>query len=306
MANFTHVTSENTECCILTLFVHNVCNFKCSYCNALHNSGSNKWPGDIAPYLELIRRLRESNSHIFVEILGGEPTYWPKFEEFLDRLAAPDVFFEFGTNASRPLSYWRAFRERPQFISLSWHAEEIDDDHFVAVAAELQGKASVHATLMTLPDSFNRAQKMFERLRGLDISVAPKLVRLNLGDERYFEYAPEQVKWITETNHNRRRALGIAWPMPERLHFDATPLSFMKVVHRRMNHFRGWTCSAGQRRLYVDLQGDIYRCTQREGVALGNIFGSYDLPRKPVVCSRQTCPCKFDALVEKWSPQWTR
>ena len=27
-----HITNENLDCAIITLFIHNVCNYNCSYC----------------------------------------------------------------------------------------------------------------------------------------------------------------------------------------------------------------------------------------------------------------------------------
>ena len=48
-----HITSENLDCAIITLFVHNVCNYACSYCNDYHRDGSHRWPTDWEPLLQI-------------------------------------------------------------------------------------------------------------------------------------------------------------------------------------------------------------------------------------------------------------
>ena len=75
-----HITNENLDCCIVTLFIHNVCNYSCSYCSDYHRDGTQRWPEDWEPYLDLIKRLKKRNKYLYVEVLGGEPTVWPKFQ----------------------------------------------------------------------------------------------------------------------------------------------------------------------------------------------------------------------------------
>jgi radical SAM protein with 4Fe4S-binding SPASM domain len=57
---------------------------------------------------------------------------------------------------------------------------------------------------------------------------------------------------------------------------------------------------AGLKRLFVDKTGDIYRCTQTVGGKIGNIFGEYEMPEKEIICNVTYCPCKLDAIIEKW------
>ena len=58
-----HITSENLDCCIVTLFVHNVCNYRCSYCDDYHRDGSDRWRDDWRPYFELIERIKTYMEH---------------------------------------------------------------------------------------------------------------------------------------------------------------------------------------------------------------------------------------------------
>ena len=297
-----HITSENLDCCIVTLFIHNVCNYSCSYCSDFHRDGSQRWPTDWAPYIKLIEELKERNKYLYVEVLGGEPTVWPKFQDFVDTISSDNVFVEYSTNASRTLRYWEKFRSQRAFVFLSWHYEEADDDHFYKVAEIMQHKASVSIPLMILPNNFERAKVLFERLKGLKVEITPKFVRKSIHGTEYFKYTDEQREWITSNNYFNMKDFGLDWTFPRNLHFDGEPMAFMKVLDKELHLFKGYTCTAGIKRLMVEPDGNILRCTKRVGGSLGNLLtGEYTLPDKPIVCDYTACPCKLDAIVEKWN-----
>jgi len=295
-----HITSENLDCCMVTIFIHNVCNYNCSYCSDYHRDGSYRWPQDWTPYLNLINDLKKKNKYLYVEILGGEPTVWPQFQEFIDTISAPDVFVEYGTNASRTLRYWEKFKSQNTFVFLSWHNEEANDDHFVEVAKIMQHKACVSIPLMIVPNTFERAKKLFDRLKELNVEITPKFVRTNIHGHSYFEYTQEQRDWITTNYHNKMKPFPIDWKFPQTLHFNGEPMKFMKVLDKGLHKFKGYTCTAGIKRISVEVDGNIRRCTKNVGGSLGNIHTGYTLPEDPIICDYAACPCKLDAVVEKW------
>lgn len=296
----THITNENLDCCIITLFLHNVCNYKCSYCSDYHRDGSYRWPDDWQAYSNLINRVKENNKNVYVEVLGGEPTLWPRFQEFVDYISSDNVFVEYATNASRTISYWNKFKTQNAFVFLSWHHEYADDDHFVNVAEIMQHKASVSVPLMVVPENFERAKILYERLKPLNIEVTPKFTRTSINGHAYFDYTDEQKEWIKGSSFNKMKPFGISWKIPQTLHFNGEPIRFMSVLDRQMHKFKGYTCTAGIKRLMVDPNGDIKRCTKKVGGIIGNIFKEYNLPSSPIVCTYEACPCKLDAVVEKW------
>jgi len=294
------ITNENLDCAVVTLFIHNVCNYNCSYCSDFHRDGSNRWPEDWQPYLDFLERVKQTNKYLYVEVLGGEPTVWPKFQEFVDTISDDRTFVEFGTNASRTLRYWESFKTRNAFVFLSWHYEEADDDHFFRVAEIMQDKASVSIPLMIVPDNFERAKALYERLKTLNVEITPKFTRTSIHGHSYFDYTDEQREWIQSNYFHRMRDFGIDWEIPRNLHFDGEKVKFMTVLDREMHRFEGYTCTAGLKRFMVDPNGDIKRCTKRVGGVIGNIFEDYELPVSPIVCNYTACPCKLDAIVEKW------
>lgn len=295
-----HITNENLDCCIVTLFIHNVCNYKCSYCNDYHRDGKYRWPTDWDPYINFINELKKKNKYLYIEILGGEPTIWPNFQEFIDVISDDNVFVEFATNASRTIRYWENFKTQKSFVFLSWHYEFTDDDHFYKVAEILQHKASVSIPLMIIPENFDRAKKLFHRLMNLNVECTPKFTRKTINGHIYFEYTEEQREWIKGNSFNKMKPFNISWKIPKTLYFDGIPIKFMQVLDKELHKFNGFTCTAGVKRLMIDPDGNIKRCTKNVGGSLGNIFTEYILPDNPIVCNYQACPCKLDAVVEKW------
>ena len=295
-----HITNENLDCCIATLFIHNVCNYSCSYCSDFHRDGSYRWPEDWTPYLNFINDLKQRNRYLYIEVLGGEPTVWPAFQDFVDTISDDNVFVEFSTNASRTLRYWEQFRTHRAFVFLSWHYEQTDDDHFYRVAEIMQHKASVSIPLMVVPDNYDRAVALYERLRGLNVEITPKFTRTSIHGHDYFEYTDTQRAWIQNNYYNKMRDFGLDWTVPRNLHFDGEQRKFMTVLDQGLHRFEGYTCTAGIKRFSVDPNGDIKRCTKRVGGVIGNLFTGYTLPEAPIVCNYAACPCKLDAILEKW------
>lgn len=297
-----HITNENSDCTIITMFIHNACNFRCSYCSELHNSGEHRWPQDWKPYLDLIEKQKQRTRYIHIEILGGEPTLWPEFHEFIESLSDENVFVEWGTNGSRTLRYWESFKEQRAFASFSWHSEHADDDHFYRAVEIMQHKASINCSLMVLPDNFGRAVALYDRLKELSVEVTPRFTRKSIHRPELFDYTDEQRAWITSSYSNRMRPFGIRWKIPQNLHFDGERIKFMNVVDQGLNRFLGFECKAGITRLYVEPNGRLKRCSKDVGGYLGNILtGEYILPDEPIRCTKEYCTCKLDAVIEKWA-----
>ena len=294
-----HVTNENLDCALVTLFVHNYCNYACSYCSPVHRSNSHRWPEDIGPFVDFLSNVRKQNKYTYMELLGGEPTIWPKFREFISTVSDQNTYIEFSTNASRSLRYWESFEGGPMYVMLSWHHEQCDDDHFVQVAKILQHKVSCGVAIMVTPENYDRAKLLTQRLEGLGIEILPRFVRKEIGSTVFLEYTREQRDWISNYRYLNMRPHDVSWELPINLHLDGKKIRFPQILHDGLHAFSGMSCLAGVRRFYVDVGGEIYRCSRRVGGSIGNIFNDYALPTQGIVCNQDLCPCKWDALTEK-------
>ena len=100
-------------------------------------------------------------------------------------------------------------------------------------------------------------------------------------------------------------------------------LSVDELIARGINKWQGWSCAAGAKNLYIDYDGNVWRCnsasSRRTGMLrqpipptddafaqhkgyLGNINEKYNLPTDWFRCAWDACPCGADVLVPKSKP----
>lgn len=97
-------------------------------------------------------------------------------------------------------------------------------------------------------------------------------------------------------------------------------LSVDELIARGHNKWHGWSCGAGAKNLYIDYDGNVWRCNtassqrvnmrgqsipptsdmfaQHKGY-LGNIHSTYNLPNDWFSCPWKACPCGADVLIPK-------
>ena len=112
------IINSNPDCGVMTFFIHNTCNFKCSYCSEEHYGGSHRWPEGQTwdNYLDLIDDMKEKNKYLYIELLGGEPTLWPKFHEFVEYISDENTFIEYETNRHFGNTYEGNLRKKKRGI----------------------------------------------------------------------------------------------------------------------------------------------------------------------------------------------
>ena len=74
----------------------------------------------------------------------------------------------------------------------------------------------------------------------------------------------------------------------------------------KLNQWKGWSCSAGLRTLYIDFDGNVWRATCGEGGWLGNINSATGImfletltSKIWVDCTKVTCSCGADMAISK-------
>ena len=98
--------------------ITDVCNYNCSYCNAIPVNGFHKKhfseseKNRLSAWKNVIKRLSVKAVGAFdIQILGGEPTLHPDFHVIIDNLCdnINCTEIEIYTNLSRPESFWKTY-----------------------------------------------------------------------------------------------------------------------------------------------------------------------------------------------------
>ena len=298
------IINQNPDCGIITIFIHNTCNFKCSYCSPEHYGGKNNWPQNWDNYLDLIDDLKEKNKYVYIEVSGGEPTLWPKFQQFVEHIVDDTTYIEFDTNGSRTNRYWESFKPMKNVAGhFSWHGEFVDDEHYLDVLEIMQDKVACTSILMMVPETFDRARRMYDRIvqRGMRVEIIPKYTREKIDRSGYFSYPPDQHEWISGRYYNNQVDNNGTFELPIDADVDGKRMKLSEMINQGLYKFEGWTCTAGQKRLFVNVDGEIYRCSKFVGGSLGNINNVWMLPNENVICdTSKDCTCKFDTVTTRW------
>jgi organic radical activating enzyme len=104
---------------------------------------------------------------------------------------------------------------------------------------------------------------------------------------------------------------------------DVESLSVDEVIAQNKHHFGSWICGAGIKNLYIDYDGNIWKCNsasanrardrnqridftsknmQLHKGYIGSIYEDFQLPTSWFVCPWKSCPCGADILIPKSLP----
>jgi len=303
----TKLTNNNPDCGVLSITLNDVCNFKCSYCSPIHNDGKYRWPDDNAfdTYLEIADEMLLKNKYLLVNLLGGEPTLWPRLVEFLRRLERDSIITQISTNASRTLRYWRDFPKiSGTEIFFSWHNEFIDDEHYLNVLEIMQDKVACLAAIQFTPETFDRAKKLYDIIvdKQLKVYASPKITRVNINSSDKMKFTEDQLNWLLENSYNYNNMISVqrSWEVPWKIYINGNE------INPKINYFdfREWKCQAGIKSIYIAADGSVQRCNSgaplfNKNENLGNINTMWYLPDTPYICDIDCCLCEIDVIIEK-------
>jgi hypothetical protein len=307
--------------------LHDLCNYRCAYCDESYWGGSHRWLkfDDVRRFLDQLVAINRRDLY-HISFTGGEPTLWPEFPRLCRYLKERRWEIGMTSNGSKPLSFWDEVKDDFNWISLSYHPQYAKDDHFLELIRLLSARAKVAVRLM-----MHRERRFWER----SFAFGETLRSLKGINSTYVEYVPLQENfgkdstpvvyepWQQEAFRGLRP---FAAQDPE---IPATPRKFAapdlwnyqvvyadgarelcrpnELVVQDLVDFEGWTCFAGVEMMFVDHTGEIYRGGCKIGGRIGRIGDeSFSFPSAPVVCTKNFCPCGTDIQTKKFSPESPR
>jgi len=303
-----HITNNRQGFLNVTWEVTSTCNYSCWYCGEAQHDGKYRWP-DLDVALRWWHSICDQRPSVHADLLGGEPTLWPDLSTFL-RDKPQNLTVEVSTNGSRTLRWWADVWPLMNGASISYHPSHADVDHIYDLCELLSADPSkiLHLSLMLDPDHLDALQSLYVRLlrSGMRMTCDSKQLTVrNARDQQSIEqtHRDQRVLEMIAGNRFYRSWRGGHPGAPTRSWLDGVEFKTADLKAQGRNRFRGWTCTAGQDRLFILADGTIYRAGCRQGGQISQLnstapidFGALGT----VVCGKDACWCGPEIRLEKW------
>lgn len=285
------------------------CNYACWYCDPKLHDGRYKWP-DLEIALDFFEHLSLKYNTIHVDMVGGEPTLWPGLTEFIER-KPKNVFVLVSTNGSRTIKWWERNWPFIEGTCISFHSDSANVDHIYNVVSTIVDKKYlqkyVQVNILAYDEKLDSCLDLYERLLA---SNYPVDCRIKAVDARYKKDdridRSRNDDRIKETIKNKQFYRGQGADKigkPTMLFVDDEPVSFQEMFlwkFDKVSNFKGWKCSAGKSRLYIEANGDIFRGSCKNDGVIGNMFIDTNLSANFTICKNNLCGCGDELILEKY------
>jgi organic radical activating enzyme len=280
--------------CTVSWEISNKCNYSCWYCPSRLHSGTSGWP-DFQKSLDFFNFLSQKNEYVYITMMGGEPTLWPKLTEFLQKLPK-NVFAEVTTNGSRTMAWWEKTKPYLDKVVFSFHANSAKEEHVFSVAKMLKiSGIETHVLLLFDPACEDRLYEFAKKLKKEEIEYQFKAIFPNFGP-KMIDYTEKQKETIIKDRFFLKSGEKIK---PKKIIINnSTTVTASEIVIENAHKFYGFSCMAGSKRLHISCDQEIFA-----GSCLSKKLGTLNEPNlanRPIICPKQSCHCLDDVIVTKW------
>lgn len=308
----------NNEALRIDFVIGNTCNFKCWYCWPGSNTGEYRW-GDFDVIIKHFSHLlshykKNGKTKFYLNLVGGEPTLWPKLGDFAREMTSQGCIISMDTNASRTLRWWNDNGKYFNRVILSCHHAESDIEHIKSVGDILyQNGCIVDASVLMDPNEWDKCVNIVDNLKTSKFDwgiLATQVVHETVN------YSQEQKEYIKE--HVRR--------MPDKDWFFRNVkhhISNLEVVYNDrskhrvgsnylringLNKFKGWICNLGVDSINIGPNGTISGGCLETLYREDFIFNFYDTnfiekfnPKiQSIICTKDICNCEPEINLKKY------
>jgi len=272
------------------------CNLDCAYCpDYIHDNHSTHT--DIEVLKRTVAVLNALEAPVRLSLTGGEPSVHPRIEELLEAINAAHniTWLNMTTNATRPAKWYADQQHIVDQYVFSLHFEK-DWERILnnILDYEMLRTNRVLVHIMAHHKHMESVKSAKYNFQIVDIPYVVRRIRWSEGNQDLFDdmrYQPDDLNWIKEAT---------ATADPNCIVDDAAHIHANDIIKLKMNNFKGWTCNAGLESLMINWDGEVYRATCRVGDSIGNIYSEdFNIPTKPIVCTRNWCTCEADIPLTK-------
>ena len=322
----------------------NTCNYSCEYCPSILHNGTSPWmPKET--YLKTVEKVCDYyKEHTYIhngeekvramhwELIGGEVTTIPDFEEILQRLYDYKASVTVYSNGSRTVRWWEEARNFLQGVVLTYHPLTMDKQHFKDVVDVLKGHVTVDISIAGISGQVKELYEFGEELREMfndnngrqsiyDVSIAVKTMYKKLlggynnydTQETWYDYTPEEIEIMQrpgvipnptppEDNIPSHVKGDPKYWSTEFKYEDGTVkyVQSHQIINEGLNKFAGMKCHLGSEGLNIDMHGEIISswCGAK---SFGNItqIKELELPTEHYNCPFEYCNNLNDISITK-------
>ena len=279
------------------------CNFRCSYC---YQNNYNSKCLDLNKCLDYIKAVQDKypNKEILLNLIGGEITLIKDIKQFILKLFDLNIKMQITTNGGVSNEWWDDIGYCIDALTISYHHEFHNEDSFFETCKHISTKIpyNLDVSLMITPDKFDTIYAFGERLGTIPkvIVHAKKLRKIN-GEVGFLDYTEEQKQKLLEKNTFKSKLAHQDFDPfgPQYIHVDGEKTHIRTFMEENKHQFEGWKCYSGIESFDIDSQGNISGASCGIGRSLGSIYGKYDFPTEPIICTKKFCFCLNDLVITK-------
>lgn len=306
---------------LINYAIHNVCNYKCWYCFPGSNEGNFRWPElklVTENIIHLIRYYQENagKNRFQFDILGGEPTLWPKLGEFVKILKTElgdCISIGITTNGSRSLNWWYNNIKYFDKVLISVHPNDADPYHILKVSDLIyEHNKIVDVTVLMDPEKWDRCRQMIDifkkskRRWSIQTSqVMHELVNYNDNQKKYLKNYMKRIPNLFWFFKNTRH-----YNYSTKLFFDNGKSKKVRknfLLINKLNSFQNWDCNIGVDNITLHFTGDIAGSCGENLYNLDYKFNLYNTEFKKVfkpvirstICNQLNCQCQHEYNTSK-------
>lgn len=307
------ITSNVPDAITVSWALTSNCNYACWYCHPTFHDNKNGFP-DYDKAIEFVKTLKQQHpSLIFIELIGGEPSLWPRLIDFCIEVSnLGNIFLQIGTNLSRTPRYWKDFTkqnlENNVLLEVSHHAELSDDDIFIENLRILSQKHYVNVSFMLDIEHCEKSINLFNKIKKENIKISGRFKPLRSIDghndgnfaQKYTDYHYNIIKNLKLNLSN-----DINVPeLPDKIFYIdnniKTNVDLPSLIVDKKNSYLGWKCAAGSKRFVIESNGNIMPCGFVHK-SLGNINqGNFKILNDYITCTINYCNCLYDVNTHKF------
>lgn len=285
--------------------IFNICNYHCSYCYMQDKPQDwmkiAKWDKQ----LKIIDTISKSKKPLVISLVGGEPTLFHKFNEFIDllynalELNKQKNELVIISNNTYPNKLLKIDKNKAKNIklNLSYHSEEVDDDIFFNNLNNLIDHQFKDITVVMLMNHNNRYwNKMInaaEKLSKLPIRFETAYLTRSKSIFKYQKKFDEVVEKISKFTFNDKNYI---FEMENDIECYSE-VELIKPIQEGKTNFFGWNCKIDRININIDCECS-FSCIGTS-VNLENILTD---GITPIICPFTKCNynCHLSFVKEKY------